>query len=70
MQHDRLDIFYEKYLKDFNPVRPFTWRLRLSYERFCELEELVDSAAGKTLLHDSTVGWKTQARMTPAARLI
>ncbi len=59
MQHDRLDIFYEKYLKDFNPVRPFTWRLRLSYERFRELEELVDFAAGKTLLYDSTVGCRS-----------
>lgn len=54
MQHGSLEIFYEKYLKDFNPETPFTWRLRLPYHRFCELEKLVDSAAGEMQLHDST----------------
>ncbi len=41
MPKSKLDIFAEKYLKDFNPEQPFFWRLQLPYARFVDLEQIV-----------------------------
>lgn len=50
MPKNKLDIFAEKYLKDFNPEQPLFWRLRLPYVRFVELEQIVASSTQEELM--------------------
>lgn len=46
-----LEIFTAKYLRDFNPERPFVWELRLPYERFVELETIVEESPDQLESH-------------------
>lgn len=50
MPKSKLDIFAEKYLKDFNPEQPLFWQLRLPYARFMELEQIVASSTHEELI--------------------
>lgn len=51
MGKSKLDIFTEKYLRDFNPEQPFVWQLRLPYSRFVELEKLVEDSSDQLSSH-------------------
>lgn len=41
MQNHPLDIFTKKYLSDFSPEEPLTWKMHLPFSRFRKLEGLI-----------------------------